>query len=320
MKVFFDANILISLFRLTNEDLESLRKLVSASNLKKFQLVTTPHLRDEYERYREKAISDGISAFSSTKIGAQFPPFVRGSQKFIQVSQDIKKLKVDLRELETEVREQAEARNLLIDEIIGELFSSSHVIEESLEIVSAARLRLDKGNPPGKKAGNIGDALHWESLLSDARPYETLVIVSKDGDFASELHRGKPKKFLAKEWSNKTNGESDLVVLDSLSSFVGQYARDIEVDSEFSAPFLVEELFESYSYRRTHEIIDLLRGAPGLTVSLIWRIMEAIEANPKVGNLVGEPDFQEYLADLYEGFSSSEVGAELLDHLGGGWV
>lgn len=320
MQVFFDANILISFFRLSNEDLENLRKLVSASHLKKFQIVTTPYLREEYERYREKAISDGIAAFSSNTIGTQFPPFVRRQKQFKQVADDLKKLKTDLRKLENEVRAQAEAHELLIDEIIGDLFRVSRVLEETPEILKAARRRSEKGNPPGKKGSFLGDALHWETLLSHAVPGEALIILSKDGDFESELSKGKPKKFLANEWSEKTRGQGELILLDTLKSFVREYAQDIEIDSEFSAEFLVGELFESHSYRRTHEIVDLLRGAPGLNVLLVRKILEAIEINPQVGNVAGDADVQEFLADLYEGFSSSDVGAELYEHLGGGWV
>lgn len=63
-------------------------------------------------------------------------------------------------------------------------------------------MRVEIGNPPGKK-GSTGDVINWEWLLTkklDFRENE-LVVVGADGDFESELHKGKPKEFLLREWS-----------------------------------------------------------------------------------------------------------------------
>lgn len=320
LKVFFDANVLISFFRLSNEDVENLQRLVSASYLRKFQIVVTPHLRHEYERFREKAISDGLSNFSVEKLSIQFPPFVKNYGRYEAAVKLIRHLKQEIKDLGKEVREHAASRSLHIDGVIDELFSIAQEIPETPEILAAARLRAEKGHPPRKPQGNLGDALHWESLLSSAMPPETLIIVSRDGDFESDLHSGQPKEFLSDEWRARNGGHGGLEIFKSLAEFTKRYAEGIEINSEYSAEFLVGELSRSTSYKRTHEVIEQLRSAPGLTVGLVERILLAIDFNPQVGDIVGDDDFQDFIGDLYEGFSSSEVGWELYEHLGGGHV
>lgn len=319
MKVFFDANILTSFFRLSNEDIQNIQRLVSGARTYKFEIVTTQLLKDEYERFREKSVGEGLNAFSKDKISTQFPPFVRSHAKFDETFHALEVAKEKLDELRAEILNQAKDHSLLIDDVISELFAEAKQVKETKKLIKLAILRNQKGNPPRKKNDVLGDALHWESLLSYAKKNETLALISRDGDFESELVAGTPKTFLASEWSERTSG-GKLLFYNSLAKFVSKHAKDIQIDSETSADFLVGELEISDSYRRTHEIIEQLRTAKGLSVAHVEKIIDIAETNPQFSDIIGDDDIQDFFADLYEGFNSSAVGQDIYEILGGGYV
>jgi hypothetical protein len=64
------------------------------------------------------------------------------------------------------------------------LFDQAEIITETPEIVSAASLRFEKGNPPNDH--KLGDALIWESMIDylarNAERGSSLVFVARDGD------------------------------------------------------------------------------------------------------------------------------------------
>lgn len=53
--------------------------------------------------------------------------------------------------------------------------------------LEAARLRKERGNPPGKKGDSLGDQISWEQLLNASSRIQRLWIVSKDSDFCLEF-------------------------------------------------------------------------------------------------------------------------------------
>jgi len=85
------------------------------------------------------------------------------------------------------------------DNLIESILEASTEISIDDEIIQKAKRRVELGNPPGKSK-SLGDAIHWECLLS-AAPYQ-IWFVSKDGDFASKLYPNEINPFLSKEWES----------------------------------------------------------------------------------------------------------------------
>lgn len=56
--------------------------------------------------------------------------------------------------------------------------------------LSRARKRKERGNPPGKKNGPLGDELCWEQILSRCKDKPRLWIISKDSDYGA-VYEGK---------------------------------------------------------------------------------------------------------------------------------
>lgn len=53
-----------------------------------------------------------------------------------------------------------------------------------------ARVRKERGNPPGKSGDPLGDQLNWEQILSHCKDKPPLWIMTRDSDYGT-LHAGK---------------------------------------------------------------------------------------------------------------------------------
>ncbi|MCR4379235.1 MAG: PIN domain-containing protein [Rhodospirillales bacterium] len=56
-------------------------------------------------------------------------------------------------------------------------------IEATDPEIELARLRKDRGNPPGKRNDSLGDQICWEQILSTLNDGDRLWIISRDGDY-----------------------------------------------------------------------------------------------------------------------------------------
>ena len=284
-----------------------------------FKILATPQLTDEFERLREKAVSDGLSTFSKEKASVSFPPFARAHPKFAEVKSLLSLAFQKLDDFTATIREEAQDRDLFVDDVISDLVDAATMIFETEQIVAAAQLRSAKGNPPGKRKDTIGDAVHWESLLSQADVGDHLCLISSDGDFYSELDKSKPKDFLVVDWLKETK-HGKLETFRTISSFLADHDPEIEIGSENSAENKVMKLEKSESFQRTHDVLERLRSATGLTVEHVNRIIVAFEENPNVGRIQQEREVQDFIGDLFEGFGATSVGSclhDLLDDWGG---
>lgn len=312
--MFFDVNILISLFRLSNEDVESFQKLISGAKVGAFRIITTKHLREEFDRYREKAIFDGLNNFSKARSVVNFPPFSRRHQDFDKVSEALKQAHDQLDKYVSSIKREAMAGNLFVDEVINELFEFSDSVEETDKILRNAQVRKSKGNPPGKRKDNLGDAIHWESLLEIAKPRDHLCIISSDGDFFSELGTGVIKGFLKNEWQSRAIG-GRIEIYPSINAFLKQHAPEIEIGSEFNAKFLVMDLENSRSFAEAQHAIQELQDADNLKFEHVQRIVSAFRENRFVSGVSDDSEAQDFLIDLFSGFGGTEVGGEIQDLL-----
>jgi predicted nucleic acid-binding protein len=204
MKILIDTNILLELFKLSGSDLDELKKVLKLSEKQKIEILISSQIEDEFWRNRENVIADAIKNLKETKIVSKLPNIVRGYDTYKTLKTTIDTFNMLSKKLEDEVQKDISENKLKADELIKTLFTKNapQLIDE--KIISKAEYRMKVGNPPGKK-GSLGDAINWEWLLAKEVSFweGELIIISADGDFESELNKGKMKEYLMREWYEK---------------------------------------------------------------------------------------------------------------------
>lgn len=164
MKLFIDTNILLEMYELSGPDLEELRKLVKLVETGKIELLLPQQVVDEFWRNREDVIADSLKQFRESGAQAKIPNIVRTYPGWLKLRDAVAAVNKGVKDLEGKVKEDIAAKTLRADAIVLDLFRVSTAASIEDDIVAAARLRADIGNPPGKK-GSLGDAICWEWLL-----------------------------------------------------------------------------------------------------------------------------------------------------------
>jgi predicted nucleic acid-binding protein len=207
MKVFIDTNILLDIYHLSGADLEELRKLKKMVEKEKVNLLVSSQVVDEFWRNRERVISDALKSFKESKAVAKIPNIIRAYPEAKDLKASVNKTNEIVRALLEKTTEDIENDALKADAVVQELLSAVTIGEISDETIARAKRRCELGNPPGKK-DSLGDGVNWEWLLEQEIDFwdDELVIISADGDYESELTKGKPREYLLREWSTRNTG------------------------------------------------------------------------------------------------------------------
>jgi hypothetical protein len=72
-----------------------------------------------------------------------------------------------------------------VSKILAPLFDVA--VRETPEELARARLRRERGQPPGKDKNVLGDQISWEQILGAIGDQTDLWIVSDDSDFADKI-------------------------------------------------------------------------------------------------------------------------------------
>lgn len=229
MKLFIDANIFLSFYDFTNEDIAELRKLVLLIEKEKIGLLLPQQVEDEVLRRRAGIINRTFKEFRQSKISLPFPSYCKEYTNYDFMQHHLGKLK-ELHDKITEyIRQDIDNKNLPADLLIKGLFSLAIKIDNTPELIECARQRVELGNPPGKK-GSTGDAIIWESLLAKTPSEEDIYIVSDDTDFRSPLDNEKLDEFLWQEWISRK--QSQLYFQRRLSDFLKEKFPEIQLKTE----------------------------------------------------------------------------------------
>lgn len=291
--LFIDANILLSFYHFSSDDLEELRKLAALVRQGELRLYLPDQVIAEFRRNRANKIADALSRLKNQNLKLQFP----------QLSKDYDEYPL-LRELQREysrlhaqvisrIEQDVSSYALQADSIVEELFDLAEVPPTTDELVAKARLRAEIGNPPGKR-GSLGDAIIWEALLEAVPDLEPLFFITDDGDYFSPLgNKDLLDPFLDREWASSKDGE--LIVYNQLSSFFHANYPDIELASEIEKEMLIGELAASESFQRTHEIIARLSRYSDFTDAQLNAIASAAGSNDQVHWIINDPDVYEFL-------------------------
>jgi predicted nucleic acid-binding protein len=312
MNVFLDTNILLDLYQLSGPDLDELKKLIKLAENRKIKIYITTQIEDEFWRNREGVLQESIKHFKETKAITKIPNIVRSySEKAIDLKQAADKVNELVKEITKIVDQDSKSNQLKADSIINELFSKIKPEPFTNDIFLKAKRRKELGNPPGK-ANSIGDAVNWEWLLTVVPANSTLILLSADGDFESELLNGAPKEFLQREWL-ATNG-GNLELYKNLPDFLRKYFPEIKLSDEIDKATAIERLERSSNFTVTHRAIAKLMQYDDFKDIEVIRILRAYTTNNQISWILGDEDVFSFALKILK-FSKSDEAQALANNL-----
>lgn len=185
--VFIDANQYLDLYRVTKG-----KKLLDPLVEQQDYIFVTVQLVEEIQRNKLQVAGDFLAKqFEQLKVrGFDVPDHLfdisgetaaKLREKLNDIDQRIKAVNGDLMNATTLTLQRISQSEDEVSKALEVLFSKA--VPHTLEEIQRARERKEKGNPPGKKAGPLGDQLTWEQLLSHCKGKSKLWIISKDSDY-----------------------------------------------------------------------------------------------------------------------------------------
>ena len=144
----------------------------------------------------------------------------KASSELVQLSkQNQEKLSEIAQALLTQVMRSEDAASA----VLSALFARQHT--PTPEEVERARLRRERGNPPGKPDDPLGDQISWEQLLARYDGAAPLWIISKDNDFSSKVLKHRYfNAFLWNELADRLGRPPEVFVYDSLAEGLSHYS------------------------------------------------------------------------------------------------
>jgi len=311
VNLFIDTNIFLAFYHFSGEDLEELKKLAVLLSKEQVRLFLPGQVADEFRRNRDVKIADALKVLRDQKLSLRFPQVCKGYPEYSSLRKLQKDYESGHAALVGKVLADATAEGLKADDIIRELFSLAQPIPPTVERIGRARLRLELGNPPGKR-GSLGDAVNWESLLDAVPQGESLHFVTEDSDYASPLVKGGFKTFLLQEWEDKQ--QSELVLYQRLSAFFAAEYPQISLASEIEKDLLIQELGTSFNFGHTHSVVAQLREFPEFTVDQAKTILAAAINNTQVNWIATDWDVRQLLTAAIMG-KEGKLDAQLLEEV-----
>lgn len=292
--LFIDANIWLSLFHYTSDDLEQFSKLKELIG-QDIKLFIPEQIYAEVYRNRENKIKDALDKFE--KYNLSFPVFVKNYEEYEEFYKKYLDLRKQHKDWLKKIKQDIAAQSSPADLVLKEFFVIDRLIPTTPEVVQRGVLRYNIGNPPGKDK-KYGDAINWETLLDTVPDGEDLFFVSADKDYASIYDEKQFNAFLAQEW--KTKKKSQIIFFKSLVDFLKMHVKDIELRVESEKDSLIEELSSSGGFRTTHRIIAELSKHSDWTIRQVQDLCSAAIHNPQIGRILGDSDVLEFYKSLFD--------------------
>jgi len=248
LRIFVDTNIYLDFYRASEHSLNTLMAIIKLIKDDDVELILPKQVVSEFTRDKEIVYKEFVGQnFSNIKD----PGFV-DSRQIDKLNKLLDKIKKDYQKKFFNPRSK-------INTGIKELFDFAIVPEETSEILDMAYYRTLRGNPPRKNNNSFGDAVIWETLLKYFSDKD-LIIVSRDGDFSSELHKKEIHTFLKNEWNHIKNKRVSLS--DSLGEVINKITRKETVKKE-----AIQEEKKYSEYVSASRISELANLAGGLNLN-----------------------------------------------------
>lgn len=297
LNLFTDTNIYLNFYSLSNEDLAELEKAFVLQRYGRVKLFLTEQVKDEFTRNRASKIATALRDFKKETFGNQIPQMAKGCGNYGDLMDFKDKYNKAKNLILKQIEQDAANESLKADTVINSIFAKSPAIKVSRDILLKVNVRMNKGNPPGKK-GSFGDAINWEILLEVVPANEDLHIIADDGDYYSELGNDEVNSFLKKEWQAKKN--ADLYVYKRMSGFLKQHFPLARLANELEKELAIENLAKSGSFYSTHIAIAALNKFSDFTDLQINEIVKAYLSNTQINSIIEDEDVLEFILKLIE--------------------
>lgn len=294
INLFIDANIWLSLFHFTNDDLEQFKKLKTMIG-HGIQLFVPEQIRNEVYRNRENKIKDALDKFE--KFDLRFPVYIKNYEEYEEFHRKFKDLQSQHKEWLRKVKRDITEQNSPADIVLREVFECIDLLPMTPELVNKGVMRYNIGNPPGKDR-KYGDAINWETLLDMVPDGEDLFFVSADKDYASLYDENRFHPFLAQEWKDKK--QSKIIFYKSLVEFFKNHVSEIQLRVESEKDDLIEALFGSGCFHETHRVIEKLAHMSGWSLRQIQDMCKAAIENKQVYWIITDEDVQQFFRTLLD--------------------
>lgn len=302
MYVFIDANMFLSFYHLTSEDIDELRKLIALIQGNEINLVVSQQLVDEVNRNRATKLADGLKHFDAFLRGGAYPSYCKQYDEYKLMREAHKSFEVHYANLREKILADIHSLNLAADHLVRDIFEAAGVLEIDDDILKRAEMRRFRRNPPGK-ADSFGDAIHWEVLFDWVPPSADLHIITLDGDFFSPIDKTKIHEFLDAEWRSKIKSTAHLYT--SLSAFLKKYFPLINISRQEELNSLIARLKVSPNFRTTHEIIGALKTFDFLTARQKDEVLTALATNNQVRWIFSDDDVFSFYEPLFQNYDQA---------------
>ncbi len=235
--IFIDANQYLELYRVTEG-----KKLLDPLKEQKEYIFVTTQIVDEVQRNKLFVAADFLTRqFEKLKV-RQFniPDHLFDTKgdtaaslrkKLVNIGSEIEKVNTDLRSAAIETLERISRSEDEVSIALNTIFqkATSHAADE----MERARDRKGRGNPPGKKAGPLGDQLNWEQLLSHFKTKQRLWIITGDSDFCTK-HSGNTflNAFLYQDLLRTHDAAPEVHCFDSMDEGIRHFVESTGVKAE----------------------------------------------------------------------------------------
>ena len=297
MHLFIDTNIYLAFYHFSSDDLEELQKLLVLLDNKSLTLYVTEQVVDEYGRNRENKLADALGRFREIKLNHQYPQLCQAYPEYQSLRDFQKKFEAShsvlLNKLDTDITEQS----LKADLLLKSLFIKATRVKRSDKVIERARRRMELGNPPGK-AGSLGDAINWESLLDGVPEAQDIYIIADDDDWASALDRYQFKNFLINEWAVRK--KASVYYYRRLATFFKDEFPDIRLATELEKELAIKKLARSGNFGTTHVAVAKLSQIAEFTPVQANEIVSAALSNNQIGWIATDEDVKAFLGAVLE--------------------
>lgn len=186
--VFIDTQIYLDFYR---RGLKKNRELLDLLPRLKGTILVTQQVAYEVERNRVGrylADTDQLIPKSAPKL-LEIEPFASDDATEVvalnkSIAANVKQTEVLLKSLQSHhlrnVQAIAEGKDIVSTRLLP-LFEKAK--SETSDQLNRARLRKERGQPPGKKTDTLGDQISWEQVLDAVEGHTDLWLVTRDGDF-----------------------------------------------------------------------------------------------------------------------------------------
>lgn len=309
--LFIDTNIFLFFYHFTPDDLEELRKLAVLLKEKKVVLYLTDQVIAEFRRRRAKTIADALKGLKEQRLNLKFPQVCKDYAEYIELQQLQNQYRTGHAKLLEKLSQDVTKKALKADQTIGELFTKATEIKTTPELIERAKLRVDIGNPPGKK-GSLGDAINWELLLEQVPAGTNLHFITGDGDYASALDENRFNDFLLQEWTDR-GILNELHFYPWLSSFFNHHFPDIKLASKLEMEFAIRAFAVSSDFSKTHKAIARLSKHTKFTSEQINEIVQAAVLNNQISSIAKDEDVHQLLSNIISGHEADIEEANLAE-------